>query len=227
MHTFPRSFDICFGSRDGLLKSIRDADLNGPEKQFEIEFRDISTTQLKIKQTGPNWQGEQFFNIGKIEFFSRDGPYSEGVFRTLFRDHRQDIRKFVEVRARDFDLEEVHKPGNRTNVCTDNEENEWIQMEIVGGSFAARCYRLKRSATYKLRSWSLRGSNDASRALGEWSLLGSWSETREGEFGTFHTFLVVGGPFRYFRLVCNGPRWDGGFNLLFVHIDLYGVFISD
>jgi hypothetical protein len=78
----------------------------------------MCTKRLKIKQTGPNWQGEQIISVGRIDFFSQDGKYSEGVFRTLFRDHRHDIRKFVEVRAQDFDLEEIHKPDSPTNVAT-------------------------------------------------------------------------------------------------------------
>jgi hypothetical protein len=224
---FLRSFDICFGSFDSVLISIRDADLNGPGKQLEITFREILTTQLKIKQTGANWEGQQFFVVNKIEFFSPDAKYSEGVFRTLFRNHRPDIRKFIEVRARDFDLEEIHKPGNRTNVCTWRKANEWLQIEIVGGTFAISCYRLKRSANYKLRSWSLRGSNNASCPLGEWRCLDHWSEAREGEFADFNAFMAVGGPFRYFRLVCDGPKWDGSLMLTLDHIDLYGVFVAD
>jgi hypothetical protein len=115
---FPCSFDICFDSYDTPLASVGDADLNGPGKQLDIKFRQIRTSQLKIKQTGANWEGSRFFNVGKIEFLSPDATYSGGVFRTLFGEHRQDIRKFVEVRAEDFDFEEVDKPDNRMNVAT-------------------------------------------------------------------------------------------------------------
>jgi hypothetical protein len=89
------------------------------------------------------------------------------------------------------------------------------------------CYCLKRSADYKFRSWSLRGSDEASRPLGEWMVLDSWSEVRKDDFPDFNSFSAVGGPFRSFRLVCDGPRWDGSLTLNLKHMDLYGVFISD
>jgi hypothetical protein len=78
----------------------------------------------------------------KSEFRSPDPTYSAGIFRTLFEQHRIRIRQFLEIRAHDWDLTEVHRPDNHTWALTSDGKDEWVQVEIVAGKLAASCYRL-------------------------------------------------------------------------------------
>jgi hypothetical protein len=224
--SFPRSFDICTGPRNLVVKSIRNADLNGASRVFVVNFGEVLTDQLKIKQKGPNWGGEQFFIVAKIEFLSPEPDYPNGVFRSLFSQHRANIRQYIQIRALDFDLEELHKPDNRTNVGTWDGDNCWVQVELVNAKFVTSCYRFKRSSNSGLRSWSLRGSNDVKLPLDQWKILDRHHEEREGQYDIFQLFPSLIGTFRYFRLVMEGPRWDGSSILNFKHIELYGSLIS-
>jgi hypothetical protein len=224
---FPRSFDICYGCDNTVVKSIPEANLNGKRKEFVIEFDEIMTNQLKIRQTGQNWQGEQHFRIGKIEFLSSDSAFSSGVFRTLFKEHRTTIHQFVDIRARDFDMAELHKPDNASFVRTCGRREEWVQVEIVGGKLAPSCYRLQRRSDYRLLSWSLRASNDEKQAFKNWTVLDRRTEVEKTEHKDFDVFPAVSGPFRYFRLVCDGPNRENTLHLVLRHIDLFGVLMLD
>jgi hypothetical protein len=150
---FPRSFDICTGPGDNAGKWIENEDLNGSGPVLVVNFTKVMTDRLKIKQTGPNLEGSQYFNVQKIEFLSPDPEYPNGIFRTLFNQHRANIRQYIQIRARDFDSVELHNP---TNVCTLDEDECWIQIELVEAKFVTSCHRFKRF-THCLRSWSLRG----------------------------------------------------------------------
>jgi hypothetical protein len=201
--------------------------LNGQRKELVIRFAEIQTDQFKIRQTGPNWQGEQHFRIGKIEFLSPDPAYYSGVFRTLFSEHRIAIHQFVEVRAGNCGLAGLHKPDNAVFIRTSDGREEWVQVEIVGGKLAPSCYRLKRLPSSRLLSWSLRASNDEKLPLKKWTTLHVRSERKEGEHRDFDVFQAAGGPFRYFRLFCEGPNIDNRLHLVLQHLDLFGVLVRD
>jgi hypothetical protein len=209
------------------LRTVLDADLNAAAKSMRVSFDSVTTDQIMIRQTGLNWIGKQFFNVGKIEILSPDPKFARGVCRALFRQHRQDIQKFVEVRARDFDLENLHRPDNPTNVCTGNEGSQWVQMEIVGAQFVTTCYRLKRGSKAQLRSWSLRGSNGPSLPLDKWTVIDRRTEEKQGDYNEFDTFPAIGGPFKYFRIVSDGRKWDDKLLMTFKHIDMYGLLVPD
>jgi hypothetical protein len=186
----------------------------------------MSVQSLKIEQKGPNWAGGQYLKFRSLELFSRSGKFESGVFGSLFAEHRKEIRQFVSVTARDFDLNEVHSISPRTNVSTLSGDRQWLEIDFVDHQLFVNSYRLKRSSPFGLRSWSLLGSNDRSLVLDEWTRIDSRSETREGEFELLQTFDCIGGPFRYFRLVNEGPRWDRGTQLILYHLDLIGFLFS-
>jgi hypothetical protein len=105
-------------------------------------------------------------------------------------------------------------------------ENQWLQVEISGGKLVTSCYRLRHVQGWQLRSWSLWGSNDASLAREQWTMLDRRHQEHQGQYRDFDSFPAVGGPFQYFRLVCDGPKWNGLDNLVVKHFDLFGVLIS-
>jgi hypothetical protein len=80
---FPRSFDICTGPGDSVVKSIQNADVNGTGRVLVVNFPEIMTDRLKIKQTGPNLEGSQYFLVQKIEFLSPDPEYPNGIFTNI------------------------------------------------------------------------------------------------------------------------------------------------
>jgi hypothetical protein len=165
--------------------------------------------------------------MDSIELFSSSGRFSSGVFRTLFDEHRGDIRKFVSVRCRNFDLSDVHLVSSTTTVSTWIGDREWFEIDFVDHQLVLNSYRLyRRRWRGLLRLWSLVGSNDRTVPLNDWSVIDSRNESRQGEYKVFQGFDCVGGPFRYFRLVNEGPDWDGSASLSFFHIELFGFLFS-
>jgi hypothetical protein len=89
----------------------------------------------------------------------------------------------------------------------------------------ATCYRLEHFKNY-LRSWSLRGSNDLTLPLDQWTILDRRCEEHAGQLSDLSLFGCIGGVFRYFRFVMEGTGWDGTLRLFIKHIELYGSLIS-
>jgi hypothetical protein len=96
-----------------VRNEIRDANLNNSTQWDSSQIEEMSVQSLKIEQKGPNWEGKQYLLFKSVELFSSSGKFSSGVFKTLFREHRTEIRQFVYVTARDFDLSEVHSLSPR------------------------------------------------------------------------------------------------------------------
>jgi hypothetical protein len=208
-HYFPRSFDIILTAPNDEIRKgeIRGAlELLGAAKSHRYQFEEIAITSVRIQQKSLNWEGTQYFHLGSVELFSSSGRFSSGVFRTLFDDHRTDIRKFVSVSSRDFDSSDVHLLSPRTTVCTWTGTREWFEIDFRDRQLLLSSYRLKRLSKFCLRSWSLVGSNDRTLPLSEWTVLDSRQESREGEYGLFQGFDCLGGIFRHFRLVNQGPK---------------------
>jgi hypothetical protein len=222
---FPRCFDVIVTSSDGKIvrKEIRDANLNGEDKRARFEIGEKSVRSLKIEQKGPSWEGRPCLFFKSLELFSKTGKFESGVFKTLFSEHRNEIRQFVCLTARDYDLSDVHSLSPRTKVCTGVGDRQWLEIDFVDRQLFLNSYRLKRHTNWLLRSWSLFGTNDGRQGLEEWTKLDSRNESREGEFEIFQVYECFGGPFRYFRLVQEGPDWDGDEALTFLHLDLFGV----
>jgi hypothetical protein len=119
--------------------------------------------------------------------------YFRRVFRNIYNEHRNEIRKSVSVPARDFDLSVIHEISPRMNVCTHTGSYQWVQAEFVDRKLLVSSYRLKRGSTLTLCSWSLRGSNDPLQPLYEWTKLDSRHETNQGEFDDYQCFSTPGG----------------------------------
>jgi hypothetical protein len=163
---------------------------------------------VRIEHKRPSWDSENFRTLGSLELYSTSGEFTTGVFHSLFRDHRNEIHQFVSMTARYCDLRDVHSISPRTWVNTFNGPREWIEFDFLDRLMSVSSYRLQRLRGAALRWWSLLGSNDRTFELDEWTLIDTRRESREGEFGMLHTFDCFGGPFRYYRLDNEGPRWD-------------------
>jgi hypothetical protein len=231
-NAYPRSFDIRLKESEvkSVRKRIQDAqELNGANRSRTYSFASQTPERLiksvKIEQTSPNWQGTQYFNIGSIEFFSASARFSSGVFRTLFAEHREEIRKFVRVTAKDFGTSQIHSILTKTIVCTFPGPREWIEIDLVSSQLLLNAYRLKRNTDSRLRSWSLLGSNDRTLHIDEWTVIDSKHESKEGEYELCRGFDCASGAFRFFRLVQDGQQWGGSTSLVCRHIELFGCLL--
>jgi hypothetical protein len=186
----------------------------------------MAVKSMTIEQKGKNWAGEQYLAIQSVEFFSSSGEFTSGVFRSLFGNHRKEIRQFVCVTARDFDLSEVPLISPRMDVVTFGGDREWIEVDFLDHQLFVNSYRLRRHSDSLIRSWSLRGSNDRDVGVDEWTTIDSRHESYQSEIDILATFDCIGGPFRYFRLVNDGPRWDGATRLNFYHLELFGFLFA-
>jgi hypothetical protein len=224
---FPRSFDFVLTGRDGTIvrREIRDANLNGRNQSERYEIGEMSVQSVKIEQKGVSWSGRHILHIHSVQFFSSAGKFKSGVFNSLFREHRNEIRQFVCVTARDFDLSEIHSISSRANAWTWPGDREWLEIDLIDHQLFVTSYRLKRGPKAVLRSWSLLGSNDRSLGLDQWTTIDSRSESRRGEFELLQTFDCFGGPFRYVRIVNEGPMWDGRVRLNVWHLELFGLLL--
>jgi hypothetical protein len=225
----PSSFDVVDADSEATLQSVTDADFESHGGECVVRFPPICTSALKIRQTGPNREGQQYLNIGKIEFTSPDRAYSSGVFRTIFNAHRADVRRYIEVGARDGDRGrgQLHLITPRTRTWTFKGKQSWVQVEVVGGQFVVGQYRLNRHTGERMRSWTLRGSSSSAVPFSEWTVLDRREEPVSGAFGDLAAFDAGGGPFRCFRLVQEGPTWNGKTRLSIYHLEFFGCFIPD
>jgi hypothetical protein len=222
---FPRSFDfVCTGTDGKVVRTqVRDANLNCADKRERFEIRRVVAQSVKIEQKGANWKGSQYLCFKSLEFFAPSGKFRSGVFGSLLKDHRDDVSRFVCLTARDFDMSDVHSVTSRKSVCTWGGGSYWVEIDLLDHRLLMTSYRLKRGRQSTLKTWSILGSNDRTLALEEWTKVDSRSESVEGEFELLHVFECFGCPFRYYRIVNEGPRWDENPKLTFLHIDFFGL----
>lgn len=228
---FPKTFVVIFSdnSENGEERTIPfdgSDNLNGPGLSVEKEFEVFSAKVIRIESRGPNSSGDNYFRLGGFELFSPEEKYRDGVFRSIFMNHRDNFYDFFDVQARDFDWSEIHKRDTMKEICTfDWSDHEWLEAGLVCGKVAIFGYRIRKNEKY-LRSWSLRGSNDRNLPLEEWTVIHRHCEeektSKELQFECFS-----GTPFRFFRIVQEGNRWDGARNLRFNYFDFDGIFVPD
>ena len=228
---FPKTFVVILsdGSENGEEHTIPFDDkdnLNGPGLSVEKKFEDFSAKVVRIESRGPNWSGDNYLRLGGFELFSPEEKYRDGVFRSIFTNHRDNFYDFFDVRARDFDGSEIHKRDTKKNVWSWGwSDHEWLEIGLVCGKVAIFGYRIRKREDF-LRSWSLRGSNDRNLPLEEWTVIHRHCE-EEKTSEELHFECFSGKPFQFFRIVQEGNRWNGGRCLNFKYLDFDGIFVPD
>ena len=227
----PKTFDVILYGGGGKPKKrrikFRNEDMpNEGGASVTREFETTSVKMIRIESRGPNWDGSNFLNLGGFELHSPDDAYSGGVFRSLFSQHRDHIYDFFDVRARDFDGSEIHIPTTEKNVWTWGfDEHDWFEVEFLRGRVGVRRYRIRKYKD-RIREWSLRGSNDRSLPTSEWEVIHRHREEEKTD-ETLEFECLSTTPFRFLRVVNEGPRWDGKCNLNFNYVDVDGTFLPD
>jgi hypothetical protein len=208
-----------------ILANASTTELNDADSSRSISFAPTAISSLLIRQTGAKCHGSNDFGVNSIELMSPLPEYSAGVFQTLYKNHRETIQKFVRVRAFHFDLEDMPllSPFSpQTPALTNAGDHEWVQIEIVNRSFMMTGYRLGFHSLWRLRHWSVRGSNNQSMPLSEWTVIDVQEEATKGDFGDMKIFDAISFPFRYFRIVQEGTTWEGKQQLILWHFELFG-----
>ena len=227
---FPRTFDVVLTDAEGNVTPVSfndEAGLNGENLPCKRTFSDVCVKSVQLLQKGPNWSEKNHFNILAFELFSPVDRYKDGVFRSLLTNNLADIRKIVEVSARDFDGSYMHVPNTKKCICTlGTRDHPWVEVELVRGRLAPTCYRIQKHKD-ALKSWTLRGSNDRSLALDEWEILHRHCEEVQTNSTMQFELLNSVTPFKYFRLVQEAPDWRGESKLRMCYLDFDGIFYPD
>jgi hypothetical protein len=217
----------------------------------DFNFDEVVTRELRIDHRGYSWSRtrnatDEHWNIShrRIEILSPDFP--GGVFKSFYDEHRGQVdfelqlRRFVQVRARDFDLEELHEPTNRAYVYTNGGgQYAFVQIDFLDKQFVTSCYRLHRGYLHprevaresrgeELHAWSLRGSNDLTTPTGSWTILHHYRDEEPGAGELFGGYPAIGGPYRYLRLCVDEPIWNSTtwYEMQLKHLELYGALID-
>jgi hypothetical protein len=126
----PKSSDIIID--DQVVLSERASDLNDRFKLCTFGFWAVLGRRVRVRSTGPSWDEKPLFNINQMQLLSLDHQYFNGVIETLAAEHPGlEIRKHVNVTARDFDPSTVHDLNQQCFICTFNGPQQWFQIALL------------------------------------------------------------------------------------------------
>jgi hypothetical protein len=167
--------------------------------------------------------GRHSIRIAKIECFSPDSPFTDGVFQYLFQTNRTEITKFVEITARFNQPDQLYRLDDTFNCYTSNHGNipHWIEVRFTKGLLLISGYALRRRIRMEIRSWSLIATSDSSSGVEKWTTLHRKRNVPRDNHDIIEFFAVESDcEFSRFRLVNESLRWDekpalhlGGFEL--------------
>lgn len=227
---FPKSFDVIIEGNTVLsVKEANDLNGNGQSMKFDI-MPPVLGRKVRFIQTGPNWdKGDEYLFIKRIELFSTDTRYKNGVFATLISENiSQDPHKCpVIISASCFDFNHFYSLDSEYNIWTHNQENQWFQVEFTQGAAILKGFRLRRTNPSKLRSYKIICTDDSSNPENLWTKLFEINEQAENEHKNLeiYKFNIQSPPIKYVRLVSTGPNWANCLNLKLWHFDLFGTYI--
>jgi hypothetical protein len=210
-----------------LYSTTSEDGLNGQLKQVIHDLdRPIKTKIVRFEQTGKSWTDKNFIGIKRLDFRTDQcqGFYFEHLLKFVGGDHHKIP---VNLTSHYFDVYAFVNMNPNSYICTfDDPTPSWFHIEFVQGRAAIAGYRLKRHEALKLKAWSLRGSNDPTLELERWKVLHRVDETKENPvFGLYHCDLSE--PYKYVRIVMDGPSWNDRTYLAFWHFELFGDYVTD
>jgi serine/threonine protein kinase len=228
--SFPRCFSVSTVKPDGssqLLADVVDCQaLNQENGRFCLTFDQPATQKVfRINQTSPNWHGLAYFRLAKIEFLSDDPRYTTGVFNTLFRNYRRDIRKYVCVSARTNDPGRLYRFTGFFCKIFDAQGQPWLQTVFPNGRLEIAGYAVKRRVDSSMQAWSLRASNDESLPITQWAVLHAVSvDEGRNPHNPIEYFAVEPRFFICFRLVREPQGQENRYTLFLEGFELYGKY---
>jgi hypothetical protein len=179
-----------------------------------------------LEQTGKSWTDKNFIGIKRMDF--RTNKASGYYFESLLKTMRGDPHKIpVNLTSKYFDVYSFIYMNPSSYICTfDSPLPSWFQVEFATGRVAVTGYRFKRHEVLKLRSWTLRGSNDPTLDVAAWTVLHQVNETKnEGLFNVYT--CPAGEPVKFIRILMEGPGWNDRTYLAFWHFEIFGDYVID
>jgi hypothetical protein len=214
-------------SEQVLYSTDGEIGLQGELREVKREFKPpVKARILRFEQTGKSWSDKNFIGIKRLDFRTDqcEGYYMEHLMRICDGDPHKIP---VNVTSKYFDPHAFVVQNPRSYICTfDSPTPSFFQIELLYGRAVARGYRLRRHEALKLRTWSLRASNDATLALEDWTVLHKVAESNFGELLAVYEFENQT-AFKYFRLVMDGPGWNDRTYLAFWHLELFGDYLME
>ena len=201
--------------------------MNGPDKEMKIEIEPINTQKVRFIRTGQNWdKNTNYVMIKRIELFSNDPEYSEGVFTALFKssENQDPHRSGVFISSTRYDFNSFYKLDQIKNTSTLNKENSWFQIELTQGFAVITGFRFGRGSPHKARNYKIICTCDVKDPIEDWTTLIEINEKNEDEHRDIDIYLVTqpSPPVKYIRLVQTGQNWCNNFFLKFFNFDIFG-----
>jgi hypothetical protein len=196
-----------------------------PKTSVEFEFQPTTARLFRISQIGPNQKGKHFMVIAKIECFSPEPPFTDGVFRHLFQTNRTEITKCIEVTARFNQPDQLYRLDDTFDCYTGIQKDipHWVEVRFTKGKLLISGYALRRRLGMELRSWSLIATNDSSSE--EWITLHRLNDVPRDKHDSVEFFAIQSErEFSRFRLVNESLRWDGKPALHLDGFELFGTY---
>lgn len=186
----------------------------------------VKTRKIRFEQTGRSWTDKNFIGIKRMDFRTNqcEGYYLEHLMKCVGGDPHKIP---VQITSRYFDVYSFTMMNPSSYICTfDSPSPSWFQVEIAEGRVSVVGYRIKRHEALKIRSWTIRGSNDPTLELDKWTEVDRVEEEKEGPL--LKTYRCKkSSPFKFIRLVMAGPGWNDRDYLAFWHFELFGDYIID
>ena len=228
----PKTFDVTFSDEPGSIPKHKESfveaqELTGTDPFVERNFDTITAKLVRIESRGPSWDKSHVFRTTGFELFSPDEAHAGGIFRSIFARDREHVWDSFDVRARDNDGSELHIPNDK-HVCTKPGDHQWVEIGFLHGRVVLSSYRIKKHKS-RLRSWSLRASNNRNTQIEEWQVLHRHHEATEAEKTSeiLKFECAAPTPFRFFRIVQEDKNWKQKLTLNFRYFDIDGIFIPD
>lgn len=228
-----------------VYKNDNEVELKKSHAELTVRFdRPVSGSIFRIEQTGPAWDGDNAISLKNVEFLAvkqgkagnsesdssddedRRRPRTYELFKKMISDEPENDPHHIPVliTSNEFDFQSYPLLNPQTFIQTYTKPSPpWFQVEFKYGKVQANGYRIKRHEQMTMRSWSLRASNDPDLSIEHWEVLDQETEERKGDFGIIASFhCSPKGYYKYFRVIQEGPSWDGSEALVVYHLDIFG-----
>jgi hypothetical protein len=215
------------GSETILFSTDSETGLHGELKEVMHTFQNpVRTKIIRFEQTGKSWTDKNFIGLKRFDFITDqcEGHY----FKHLLQFCGGDPHKIpVNLTARYFDVYSFLSMNPSSYICTfDAPTPSWFQIEFVPGRVAVSGYRLKKHEVLKMRRWSLRGANDATLELEQWTVIHQADEPKDAPIFAVYN-CATSEPYKFIRIVMDSPGWNDRTYLAFWHFEVFGDYILD
>ena len=164
-------------------------------------------------------------SLKQFELLSPDGEYSGGIFATLFKVDPNNLPKYFEISARNYDGSKFHCLKDTSLVWTRGQsEHEGVEVQFPHGAVIPMKYRLR---TSRLSHWSIRCSKNRDLPLDQWTIVhGQEQESPPKGVVEFECAPSIT-PYKFLRIVAESRSPKGLRGIKLDYFDIDGQYIPD